>query len=197
MRWGAFTRASLLLCGIWCTTSAHAQEKTVASQDDLVPLETRVDEAIRRRMHLIPFTVTIPEDERDETLTEKLKEEWPGILQWMIEGCLMWQGEGLRPPEAVRRATEEYLEEEDAFTLWFDECCRRSSMAHETAADLFASWKAWADRAGESAGTRKHFSQTLRIRGFEPKRQGHTGKAGFEGVRLERPDYSEDRRYGD
>jgi putative DNA primase/helicase len=29
-----------------------------------------VDEAIRRRFHLVPFTVTIPEEERDETLTE-------------------------------------------------------------------------------------------------------------------------------
>lgn len=42
-------------------------------------------------MYLIPFTVTIPEDERDETLTEKLRAEWPGILQWMIDGCLMWR----------------------------------------------------------------------------------------------------------
>ena len=55
------------------------------------PTLRNVDEAIRRRMYLIPFTVTIPEDERDETLTEKLRAEWPGILQWMIDGCLMWR----------------------------------------------------------------------------------------------------------
>jgi putative DNA primase/helicase len=45
-----------------------------------------VDEAMRRRFHLIPFTVTIPEPDRDPPLAEKLKTEWPGILQWMIEG---------------------------------------------------------------------------------------------------------------
>ena len=55
------------------------------------PALRNVDEAIRRRLHLIPFTVTIPEDERDETLPVALKEEWAGILQWAIEGCLDWQ----------------------------------------------------------------------------------------------------------
>ena len=53
-----------------------------------------VDEAIRRRFHLIPFTVTIPTDERDETLPERLKTEWPGVLAWMVEGCLAWQRGG-------------------------------------------------------------------------------------------------------
>jgi putative DNA primase/helicase len=55
-----------------------------------------VDEAIRRRFHLIPFAVTIPPEERDAELAEKLKAERPGILQWLVEGCLEWQIEGLR-----------------------------------------------------------------------------------------------------
>ena len=53
-----------------------------------------VDEAIRRRFHLIPFAVTIPAEERDVELAEKLKAEWPGILAWMIKGCLEWQAKG-------------------------------------------------------------------------------------------------------
>src|SRR5262249_5031698 len=73
-----------------------------------------VDEAIRRRFNLIPFTVTIPSDERDETLPEKLKAELPGIMQWMIEGCVDWQERGLAPPEIVTKATAAYLEAEDA-----------------------------------------------------------------------------------
>src|SRR5271155_4119772 len=69
-----------------------------------------VDEAIRRRFHLIPFAVTIPPKERDGELTEKLKSEWPGILGWIIEGALEWKTEGLRPPAAVIDATAAYLE---------------------------------------------------------------------------------------
>jgi len=53
-----------------------------------------VDEAIRRRFHLIPFTITLPSEERDPELAEKLKAEWPAILGWMVEGCLAWQREG-------------------------------------------------------------------------------------------------------
>ena len=72
-----------------------------------------VDEAIRRRFHLIPFTVTIPPEERDPDLAEKLKAEWPGILRWMIEGCRTGAGR----PDAARHvldATAAYLDAEDA-----------------------------------------------------------------------------------
>ena len=57
-----------------------------------------VDEAIRRRLHLIPFSITIPSAERDPQLLERLKAEWPGILSWMIQGCRDWRSIGLQPP---------------------------------------------------------------------------------------------------
>jgi putative DNA primase/helicase len=50
-----------------------------------------VDEAIRRRLLLLPFLVTVPEGDRDPDLPEKLKAEWPGILVWAIAGCIDWQ----------------------------------------------------------------------------------------------------------
>ncbi len=53
-----------------------------------------IDEAIRRRFHLIPFNVTIPAGERDPKLAEKLKSEWPGILAWAVKGCLEWRKVG-------------------------------------------------------------------------------------------------------
>jgi putative DNA primase/helicase len=53
-----------------------------------------VNEAARRRFHLIPFTVTIPEPDRDINLAEKLKPEWPGIFNWALQGCLEWQKTG-------------------------------------------------------------------------------------------------------
>jgi putative DNA primase/helicase len=56
-------------------------------------------------------------------LAEKLKAEWPGILQWMVEGCIDWQRRGLDPPEAVTAATAAYLEAEDAMAAWIEDCC--------------------------------------------------------------------------
>lgn len=88
-----------------------------------------VDEAIRRRFHLIPFAITIAAAERDLELTDRLKDEWPGILAWMIEGCLAWQAEGMKPPTAVVDATAAYLEAEDAIAAWIDEKCERDPNA--------------------------------------------------------------------
>ncbi len=141
-----------------------------------------VDEAIRRRLHLIPFTVTIPEAHRDHRLFETLKTEWPGILAWAIAGCLEWQRIGLNPPAAVRQATEAYITAEDAFATWLDECCERSASAQTETRELYASWMAWCDRTGEHSGTRKEFSQTIEDRGYRRRRIGHENKHGFQGL---------------
>jgi putative DNA primase/helicase len=67
-----------------------------------------VDEAIRSRLMLVPFLVTIPQAERDPQLIDKLKTEAPQILRWMIDGCLDWQENGLGVPPTVREASSDY-----------------------------------------------------------------------------------------
>jgi putative DNA primase/helicase len=114
-----------------------------------------VDEAIRRRFYLVPFTVTIPLEERDPHLTEKLKAEWAGILRWLIDGCLEWQRRGLDPPAAVRKATAAYLEEEDVVATWLDECCVVDPDKWESSTELFNSWSTWAKAAGEAVGRKR------------------------------------------
>ena len=130
-----------------------------------------VDEAMRRRLHLIPFTVTIPEEERDDQLAEKLKDEWPAILQWKIEGAIEWGGGGLQPPEAVRAATDAYLEAEDSVGAWIEECCTTDPNDFASNAALFESWKPWAEKAGEYVGTKTRLIQILEDRGFERRRE--------------------------
>ncbi len=148
-----------------------------------------IDEAIRRRFHLIPFSVTIPPDQRDGQLTEKLKAEWPGILQWLVDGCLEWQRDELRAPQAVRDATAAYLEAEDALAAWIDDKCTRHSNAWEQSSRLFASWTAWAEKAGENPGTMRRFVQTIESRGFLPQRRMH-GR-GFLGLQVAQEAQSE------
>ena len=145
-----------------------------------------VDEAIRRRLHLIPWNVVIPSDERDKKLGEKLCTEWPGILVWMIEGCLQWQQIGLAPPEAVTKATDAYMEAEDALTAFIDEQCIRDPNAWERTTTLYAGWKAWAEKSGEFVGSMKRFLQTLETRGTSygvTYERSKTGR-GFRGLRL-------------
>jgi putative DNA primase/helicase len=141
-----------------------------------------VDEAIRRRLHLIPFTVTIAEHEQDPDLGTKLKAECPGILQWAIEGCVRWNQEGLNPPPAVRHATEGYLAAEDVVGRWLEERCIRGTEYWTAGAVLFADFQSWCEHAGERAGTQKRFSQVLEGRGFVQER---TRRArGFAGIGL-------------
>jgi len=151
-----------------------------------------VDEAIRRRFNLIPFTVTIPPDERDEALPEKLKTELPGIMQWMINGCVDWQERSLAPPEVVTMATAAYLEAEDALAAWIEESGQRDSNAWEKSSDLFASWAASATKAGEYVGPMKRFLSVLETKGltYERRKDGR----GYRGLRLSRYSGSEEWR---
>ena len=154
-----------------------------------------VDEAIRRRLHLIPFAVTIPEAERDETLAEKLRDEWPGIFAWMIEGAVEWGLMGLRPPEAVRNATAEYLSGEDALARWIDECCVTGTNFTAISAALYANWKAWCERTGEYAGSMRRFVQNLEARSYERWSHPATRRMGFRGIQPVNQEVG-DARYG-
>jgi putative DNA primase/helicase len=144
-----------------------------------------VDEAIRRRFHLIPFAVTIPPEERDGELTEKLKAEWPGILAWIVAGCLKWQSEGLAAPKAVTAATAEYLNSEDAIAAWIDERCERDVMAWSGVSALFSSWASWATKAGENPGSQKKFSRKLAERPNDSfRKQRQAAGEGFYGLHI-------------
>jgi putative DNA primase/helicase len=66
-----------------------------------------------RRVRFIPFEVQILKTKQDKRLIEKLRSEYSGILNWIIEGALLWQHEGLEPPEIIQAATQNYREEMD------------------------------------------------------------------------------------
>ena len=146
-----------------------------------------VDEAIRRRMHLIPFTVTIPPAERDQNLAGRLKSEWAGILAWMVAGCFEWQREGLKPPAAVHAATDAYLANEDPLAQFLAEECDAepgNQYKWETVGKLFVAWDAYAKKSGEKPGSKKAFSEAMQAKGFEAFQQGHANTRCLRGVQL-------------
>jgi P4 family phage/plasmid primase-like protien len=159
------------------------QFKLIISGNHKPGLRT-VDEAIRRRLHLVPFTIDIPPAERDKALPEKLKAEWGGILAWLIEGCLTWQRSGLQPPAAVRDATDEYLSSEDVFGTWLDERCDQDAGHWDSREALFRSWSDWCRVASEFAGSQKQFLETMRKRSFEEGKDKTGTIRGFRGVRV-------------
>ncbi|MFN3965566.1 MAG: phage/plasmid primase, P4 family, partial [Silanimonas lenta] len=152
------------------------------------PAIRNVDEAMKRRLHLIPFTVTIPPERRDAGLTDKLLAERDGILAWAVEGCLAWQREGLQPPASVVSATAEYFDEEDAVGDFLDEEAQRHPQARVAVADVFQRWQDWAGRRGEYVGTSRWLAQQLANRGFERTRI-HGGVKALAGLSLKPKDY--------
>lgn len=150
------------------------------------PSISNVDEAMSRRLHLIPFTVFIPPEKRDKHLTAKLIEERNGILAWAVDGLMEWQiiG-GLKPPEIVTTATKEYLEAEDSLGGWLEDCCEIDSAAFSTSKSLFESWKHWADEFGEYVGEQRKLSERLKSRNFVYDRKDK--QRGFKGIRVKSP----------
>ena len=151
------------------------------------PAIRNIDEAMKRRLHLIPFTITVPPERRDKHLQQKLLAERDGILAWAVQGCLEWQRVGrLDPPQRVVEATEEYFEAEDALGRWLEERCVRAPNAKSLTAELFNDWKQWAEAAGEFIGAQRRFSDLLITRGLEKWRNG-MGVRGFQGIGLKHP----------
>lgn len=155
------------------------------------PALRSVDESIRRRFNLIPFNVRISGDRKILGYEDRLVEEWPAILEWMMEGCVEWQESGLSPPDAVIDATAAYLEGEDAVAAWLAECCQPDANGFETEHDLFASWFHWAEKAGERQGKRRELMDKLDSRGYARRRT--SAARGVDGLRLKpTPDWRRD-----
>jgi putative DNA primase/helicase len=154
------------------------------------PSLRNVDEGIRRRFLLVPFTVQIPPAERDPDLADKLKAEWPAILRWMVDGCLEWRRVGLMVPEIVRDATADYLADQDTLEQWIEDCIDRSDPdAFTTSRNLFTSWKGWSGARNMRAGTETTFVESLAGKGYEQDRRNY-GR-GFKGLQINAPDAPE------
>lgn len=142
------------------------------------------DLAIWRRIRLIPFEVTIPVEEQDRTLAQRLRKELPGILAWAVQGCLDWQKHGLAMPEKVTAATEDYREEQDILGDWFSERAELDPDAEETAAELYRSYTNWVEEQGGGKPiSRRAVGDRLRERGLM-NRKAHGGRKRWIGIRL-------------
>ena len=126
----------------------------------------RVGKAIKARLHLIPFIVSIPEKEQDKDLPAKLLAERDGILAWMIEGLTEWRRIGLAPPKRVIEATAEYFEEQDTLGQWLAERCSVSPAYKDDAGNLYLSHGEWCEDHGLHVPSATDFGMQLTERGF-------------------------------
>jgi putative DNA primase/helicase len=130
------------------------------------------DHAIWRRLRLVPFNVTIPKPQQDRALAEKLRAELPGVLRWIVAGCLEWQREGLGEPDEVKAATGQYREDMDILGDFIAVRCVVHPNVSAGATPLYNAYKGWCEENGENAVPQRRFGLQLGERGFEKDKVG-------------------------
>lgn len=113
------------------------------------PVVREIGEALWRRIHLIPFEITIPVADRDDQLLDILRGEGSGILNWALEGCAAWQRQGLGLPARVREATNEYREQSDPIGIFIEDCCTLSAECNVSTQDFMAAYHQWCQKVGD------------------------------------------------
>lgn len=150
------------------------------------PKITGQDHGIWRRMLLVPWSVTIPDEEQVDGLADLLWEkEAAGILNWMLEGCQMWLKGRLCVPAAVRAFTNEYKQESDPLGRFCEAMLERveaGDWGEVPAGQMYDAWKAWCAASGERPWGQTAFGRGLSERGWEKERRG--GAIYYTGVRL-------------
>ena len=136
------------------------------------PVIRGTDDAIWNRICLVPFSVKIPKREQNKHLLDDLKGEASGILAWLVEGCLLWQEEGLERPAEVASATEDYRKEMDVLGGFLDARCGPEPGAKVASGELFSAYRQFAEAQGEKSLTQRAFNEQMAERGFLRKREG-------------------------
>ncbi len=163
------------------------------------------DEAIWRRIILIPFAVTIPASERDPHLKEKLIAEGTGILAWCFEGLRAWKRVGLSPPETVLLATKKYRNDEDVIGGFLEQRCELGAFVeiqtelgsapqptdHHYVVpfnELFATYRVWAAENLAEPISKRAFSTKLAEKEIQTDKKGRGKNVRVLGLRLLTPE---------
>jgi len=156
------------------------------------PIIRGTDEGIWRRIRLVPFTVTIPKEERDADLPTTLRAELAGILNWAVAGCLAWQQDGLGMPEEIEQAVKSYREEMSPLQEFVEDRCFIKPDLWQPSADLWDAYQRWSTQAeGRRSVPKKDFAAHLRAFGCLPdkvRRVAGKNVRGWEGIGLLAPD---------
>jgi putative DNA primase/helicase len=142
---------------IWITTN---YKPTIYGSDD----------AIWRRIRLVPFNQQFKGNKRDAELPEKLKAELPGILAWAVQGCLEWQRDGLGRPKTVLEATTEYRRESDQVGRFLSERCDFAKEQSVSGNALYSAYVGFCQKQGEKYLANNLFAEQIAKRRIEKKR---------------------------
>lgn len=140
------------------------------------------DNAIWRRLLLVPFTVTIAPEDQDVHLLDKLTLELPGVLSWAVQGCKDWQDAGLKPPMQVKVATDSYRQESDHLPVFMEESCVLQPFAKVEKGTIFVEYALWCEKNGESPMPKVELGRRLKALGVTDEKS--SGRRYWSGIGL-------------
>ena len=150
-----------------------------------LPIIRGTDDGIWRRIKIIPFNIQIPKEKVDKKLEYKLKAEYTGILNWIVQGAIMWQQEGLEDPEAVTKVIEAYRAEMDPLDAFLEECCTTGQNYSIKARDMYDAYHEWAKESEEYKMSMTKFGREMSKKLLRVKRRDGWY---YVGLKLKEPD---------
>ena len=150
-----------------------------------LPIIRGTDDGIWRRIKIIPFNIQIPKEKVDKKLEYKLKAEYTGILNWIVQGAIMWQQEGLEDPEAVRQVIENYRAEMDPLDAFLEECCTTGQNYSIKAREMYDAYHEWAKESEEYKMSMTKFGREMSKKLLRVKRRDGWY---YVGLKLKEPD---------
>jgi putative DNA primase/helicase len=151
------------------------------------PIVRGTDHGIWRRMRLVPWLVRIPDAEQNKSLPEELvQEEAPGILAWLVRGCIAWQNRGLGSPQAISDATAAYRATQDLLGRWIEDRCVLGDSEWHATTSLYESFCDWCKSEGMRDPWQRNTwrERMLERDGIEEARMDHGRIRALTGLKL-------------
>ena len=157
----------------------------VIIQTNYIPDVSNVnDKGITRRMLIAPFRQGFTEEQRNLKLKEELAKPTNrnAVLRWCVDGCLMWQKEGLTgtEPAIMNQLRDKYLNDRDYIGDFLKTFCQYKTDSRAYLKDLYTGFCEWYGSGEKTAPvTRKRFSAILRERLDDTKTNYTHTKRGY------------------
>lgn len=140
------------------------------------------DEGMWRRPIVLPWDATFKDEHKDMQLSSKLLAELEGILAWAVEGCRLWQAEGLKAPQRILDAIDEYRLESDETRRFVREWCLVAPNEEERSSDLYNHYTAWCEEEGLKPDKANLFGRRLTEMGYTIKKGATNRRLGIRSL---------------
>ena len=152
-----------------------------------MPVISGTDDGIWRRFVLIQWPISIPPEQWDLLLRERIAKEKPGLLNWLLQGCIAWNRDGLRIPEFCRAITNDFRQESDELADFIGETMTKDPECYCLKGEVYSAYKRWAEGSGLRPMTKRQLSTALQERGFESGRTSTTRDHSWIGWTINQP----------